>query len=69
VVSRRQGSAVRRNRVKRLLREWFRRHLALLPPADIVIVARKGSTELTYEQVRAELTRALLPRGGADQHP
>ena len=66
VVSRRLGGAVRRNRVKRLLREFFRRHQTYLPAADIIIVARTGAATLTYQQVQAELARVLLPRVVAD---
>lgn len=47
VVSRKVGDAVRRNRVKRLLREAFRRHRALFPfPLDIVLVAQAPPREL-----------------------
>lgn len=35
--------AVRRNRLKRLVRESFRQHLDLLQGLDIVVVARSGA--------------------------
>lgn len=69
VVTRRYGKAVRRNRMKRLLREFFRRHKGLLPPRDLVIMAKKGAEALTYGQVEEELGRLLLskaPGGGHD---
>ena len=34
------GSAVRRNRIRRVIRESFRLHQDVLPPADIVVSAR-----------------------------
>jgi len=62
VVTRRFGKAVRRNRVKRLLREFFRRHKALLPKQDLIIMAKKGAADLFYPEVQAELGRLLLNR-------
>jgi ribonuclease P protein component len=55
VVARSVGSAVRRNRVKRLCRECFRTLPSLLPNGvDLVVIARPGAHALGLEQVRAE---------------
>ena len=62
VVTKRLGKAVKRNRVKRLLREFFRRHHTELPAVDLVIMAKKGAEALEYQQVEAELSRLLLAR-------
>ncbi len=52
--------------MKRLLREFFRRHQKQLPSADLVIMAKKGAEVMSYGQVEEELSRLLLaPTPGA----
>ena len=61
-VSRRVGNAVARNRVKRRVREWFRRAREELPPGtDWVVIARAGAAELDSRAAAAELA-ALAER-------
>ena len=49
--------AARRNRLKRRVRECFRKTYRRFqgPPVDLVLIARDGATECEYEQVRKEL--------------
>ena len=68
VATRRMGKAVRRNRVKRLLREFFRRHQTGLPAFDLVIMAKKGAEALGYHQVEEELGRLLFSRARQKIH-
>lgn len=45
-VSGRVGNAVVRNRIRRHLREWYRKHRALLPKGlDLVVIARNSAAQ------------------------
>jgi ribonuclease P protein component len=61
-VSKRVGDAVRRNLVKRWLRESLRRGYAELAPGwDIIVSARAGAATAGYNALDAE-TRGLIAR-------
>ena len=54
------GKAVRRNKVRRRLREAYRIHEAqMLPGWDLVVVARVKSAHVPYRQLEEDLLRAL----------
>ena len=57
--SKKVGIAPARNRVRRMVREFFRRHASLTPPCDVVVIARAGAAGLTYHAVAEELTQIL----------
>jgi ribonuclease P protein component len=48
-------AAVARNRIKRLIRESFRQHRALLPDVDIIVMAKRGANGQTNQSVTRSL--------------
>lgn len=57
-VTKKIAGAVGRNRVKRVVREVFRRNRHFFPRAyDLVVIAKSGAPLLGYEDARTELAR------------
>jgi len=61
IVLKRFWCAARRNRIKRVIREWFRLNKDRIPkPArDIVVIARPGAEKLTPGDIRKEFSRVF----------
>ena len=66
-VTKKVGSAVQRNRIKRVVRDVFRRNRALFPPShDVVFIAKRGSHTIDFDTLLGEVERAarkLRPEG------
>ena len=58
-VTKKVGTAVQRNRIKRVVREVFRRNRQLFPVShDLVFIAKRGATDIDYGALLSELQRA-----------
>ncbi len=67
-VSRKVGGAVVRNRVKRMVRQWFRTQRTLLPRAvDVVVIARSGAAGLRGREMAEVLSQMLRGNGARNE--
>jgi ribonuclease P protein component len=69
-VTRKVGGAVRRNRIKRLAREWFRSRSREFGSCDLVLIAKRDMPQsLRLADVRQDLELRLAQLGAEQAQP
>ena len=68
VVQKRFWCAVKRNRIKRIIREWFRlnKDRIPLPGKDIILIARPGAEKLSPRDLAVEFSSSFGSRNGGN---
>jgi ribonuclease P protein component len=62
-VGKKVGNSVKRNKVKRLIREFFRLNKNHFPDScDIVVIAKTGAVDLVFRKVEKELREIILDK-------
>jgi len=60
IASKRVGNAVKRNKVKRIIRELFRKYRShILVPSDVVVLARSSIIKLSFSELEQLFIKAL----------